>query len=98
MFWGYFFKKYFFVEKLRQLQKNICGTSETKQKYIIRHVLTNLKSCNWVNPQFVAFLRLPLSIQKYLGVYIVPFSTVLVLQFIKTAYFSLGIRMKDRQP
>ena len=70
--------------KLRQLEKNICDTSETKQKYIIRHVLTNLKTCNSINPQFVAFLRLPLSIQKYLIVYIIPFSTISALQFIKT--------------
>ena len=69
IFWGYFFKKYFFVEKLRQLEKNACSTSETKQKCIITHVLTNLKTCNSINPQFVAFLRLPLSIQKYLIAY-----------------------------
>ena len=53
IFWGYFLKKYFFVEKLRQLEKNICSTSETKQKYLIRYFLTNLKTCKSINPQFV---------------------------------------------
>ena len=33
IFRGYFFKKYFFVEKLRQLEKNACSTLETKMCY-----------------------------------------------------------------
>ena len=56
----------FFVEKLRQLEKNICSTSETKQKYIIRHVLTNLKICHSINPQFVAFFEVTTSVLYHL--------------------------------
>ena len=48
IFWVYFFKKYFFEEKLSQPEKNAYSTSETKWKCIITHVLTNLKTCNEV--------------------------------------------------
>ena len=72
-----------------------CSTSETKQKYIISHVLTNLKTCNSINPRFVAFLRLPLSIQKYLiAYYTIQYNFSLAIHK-NCVYFSLGIRMKD---
>ena len=57
------------TKKTRKKKCLYCSTSETKQKCIITYVLTNLKTCNSINPWFVAFLRLPLSIQKYLIAY-----------------------------
>lgn len=59
----------FFCRKINATQKNDCSTSETKQKCIITNFLINLKTCNSVDPLFVAFLRLSLSIQKYLIAY-----------------------------
>ena len=59
----------FFCRKTKTTQKNACSTSETKQSCIITYVLTNLKTCNSINPWFVEFLRLALSIQKNLIAY-----------------------------
>ena len=95
IFWGYYFKKTFCVEKLRQLEKNACSTLETKQKCIITHALTNLKSWNSINPWFVGFLRLPLSIQKYLIAYYTILYNFSFPIHKNCANFSLGIRMKD---
>ena len=90
-----FSRNIFFAEKLRQLKKRACSTSETNQKYIITHVLTNLKTCNSINPLFIAFLRLPLSIQKYfISYYTVQYDFSFAIRE-NCAYFSLGITMKD---
>ena len=59
----------FFVKKFENSKKNAGSTSETKQNCIITHVLTNLKTWNSKNARFFEFLRLPLSIQKYLSAY-----------------------------
>ena len=54
----------FFCRKTKTTRKKkyACSTSETKQNCIITHVLTNPKTCNSINPRFIAFLKLPLSI------------------------------------
>ena len=87
----------FFVKKFENSKKNAGSTSETKQNCIITHVLTNLKTWNSKNAQFFEFLRLPLSIQKYLiAYYTIKYNFSFAVH--KTcAYFSLGIRMKDSQ-
>ena len=58
-----------FCRKTKTARKKCACTSETKKTCIITHILTNLKTCNSINPRFVEFLRLPLSIQKYLTAY-----------------------------
>ena len=50
-------------------QKKMLVVQQKQNKNVLFYVLTNLKTCNSINPWFVAFLRLPLSIQKYLIAY-----------------------------
>ena len=78
---------YFEVTSTR---KKLLVVHQKQNKNVLLHVLSNLKICNLINPGFVAFLRLPLSIQKYL----IAYYTFGIHK--NCVYFSMGIRMKRR--
>ena len=85
----------FFCRKTRTTRKKMLVVHQKQSKNVLLHVLTNLKTCNSVNPRFVAFLRLPLRIQKYLLAYYTIYYNFSFAIHKNCTYYSLRIGMKD---